>query len=217
MKKEKWEEVALENHVFLDDVHNKSVAMTLGLLSKQDIVISGGFTVRRKNIEAGITKEDKISKDKEKGPKKESQAAFENVVTVRTVLLDISKKTIISEFTSEAVVDNRIFASIDKLAAMIAEKAKVVLPNKEDWQGKSLEESKPLFDKYIIGTRAGAGIFFLGLADRISFTQPALSFFFQAHIPKLWNKSFVEISAAYFSYTPEKNKNLAIDRFNVIG
>lgn len=40
-----WEDVARANYLYRNDWNTKSVAMNLGLLSKQDVVIAGGYRV----------------------------------------------------------------------------------------------------------------------------------------------------------------------------
>ena len=44
-RRHNWEAIAEDNFLYKEDLHTKSAAMNLGLLSKQDVVIAGNFNV----------------------------------------------------------------------------------------------------------------------------------------------------------------------------
>ena len=94
LPKRKWEEIAKINYIYRNDLHTKTASMNLGLLTKQDVIISGGF--RKENI-------------KKKG-------RLETAIKININILDISKRKIISEIKMKIKVDNNIFSKIDDIA-----------------------------------------------------------------------------------------------------
>ncbi|MDH5721209.1 MAG: hypothetical protein OEZ13_11450 [Spirochaetia bacterium] len=124
-KKRQIDEVSKTNFLFREDYYTKSTAMNLGLLAKQDVVISGGFKI----INASEAKSDELRKEKDT-----------QIIAAQVRIFDIAKKKTIAEFIEEGPVDSRIFASVEKIANRISQEAKAILPNKEDWQKTSAED-----------------------------------------------------------------------------
>lgn len=91
--------------LFTEDFHNKNVALQLGLLTGQDIVLSGGFS-------------------------KKSETSLGSVILIEVLILDIENARLAKRLNYAIKVDGNIFSSVDKLAEKIADEAKAVLPNK---------------------------------------------------------------------------------------
>ena len=111
--KHKWERTADENYIFKDDYYTKTAAMNLGLLHTQDIVIAGGFKIQ-----------------------KSSKNANEAVIVSSILLLDISRKKVLSSFETKGPADNRIWDSVNEIAQRISKEAAELLPTKEEWRKK---------------------------------------------------------------------------------
>jgi hypothetical protein len=94
--------------VFVEDFHNKNVALQLGLLTGQDVVLSGGF--RQKMTEHGST-----------------------VISLEVFIIDVENRTLVKRIIGEVRVDSNLFHSIDKFSARIVQEAKGVLPNKGEY------------------------------------------------------------------------------------
>ena len=157
--------VAAKNHLYREDFYTKSVAMGLGLLAKQDIVIAGGFKIVTKQTDVKI------------------------VTTIK--ILNIKKKKVISKFTIIGTVDNKIWNVVKKIANRIVVEAKTILPNKKEWERKGLDssdEGAPIFDNFQIGLRAGAYLFFQGYESYFKPEQPMLGLALKANMPFLWEK-----------------------------
>ncbi len=94
--------------LFTEDFHNKNVALQLGLLTGQDIVLSGGF--RQRMSVHGST-----------------------VISLEVFIMDVEKRTLVKRIIGEVKVDSGLFASIDKFSERIVQEAKGVLPNKGEY------------------------------------------------------------------------------------
>jgi len=166
-KKEKWSAVAKDNFLFKEEWDQKSVSMNLGLLTKQDILISGSFVV-------------KSAKKK----RKRKKGADEIFTLVR--IFDISKKKIIADFTIKGYADGRIWDSVNEIADRIVKEASKVLPNKKDWAKKGIVEeveSTPWFSDFSIGFGIGGGLYFGGWSDYLQVEQPTLGASIKTHLP----------------------------------
>jgi len=91
--------------LFPEEFHNKNVALQLGILTGQDVVLSGGF--KQKTSEQGST-----------------------IIIVDVIILDVEHKTLVKKFTYELKVDSNLFVAIDKLAQRVVVEAKSILPYK---------------------------------------------------------------------------------------
>ncbi len=91
--------------LFAEDFHNKNVALQLGVLTGQDIVLSGGFS-------------------------KKSESSIGSVILIEVLILDIENARLAKRLNYAIKVDGNIFSSVDSLAEKIASEAKSVLPNK---------------------------------------------------------------------------------------
>lgn len=91
--------------LFKGDIHNRNVALHLGLSTGQDVVLSGGF--RQINRGAGTT-----------------------MLLVDVILLDVEHKRQVKRFTGTILVDANLFNSIERLSQRIVAEAKGILPNK---------------------------------------------------------------------------------------
>lgn len=183
-------QVADENFLYEEDYNTKSVAMNLGLLSGQDVVIAGGFRV-------------------------EGQRKLTIITDVS--ILDISNKKVIAEFQEKGPADNRIFTTLDRIAERISVEAKAVLPTKEQWQrgGGPSAPSGPVFNNFIISAGAGAGMFMLDYADRIEPGIPVLRFGVQANVPAIWDVLTLSVQTMYMTEKPIADKNPEIEGLTI--
>lgn len=94
--------------IFSEDLHNKNVALQLGLLTGQDVVLSGGF--RQKIKEHGTA-----------------------VISLEVFIIDVENRTLVKRIAGEMAVDSNLFTSIDKFSQRIVQEARAVLPNKGEY------------------------------------------------------------------------------------
>lgn len=183
--------VAEENFLYKDDFATKSVALNLGLLTKQDVVIAGGFSVR-------------------KGGKGE-----ELLTTIR--IYDIPNKKVVAEIKEKSPVDSTIFESVDKITTRIVEAAKAVLPTKEEWQrGGGNSVSGPWFNNWSLSLGAGGGIYAMEYADRIRPELPALRMALTGNMPLIADKATIQLGASYVTDKPITGKNPALEGLDVV-
>lgn len=101
-------QMADASFIFTEDLHNKNVALQLGLITGQDVVLSGGF--RQKVSEHGST-----------------------VIALEVFIIDVENRALVKRITGEVKVDSNLFVSIDKFSERIVQEAKVILPNKGEY------------------------------------------------------------------------------------
>lgn len=101
-------QMADASFIFTEDFHNKNVALQLGLITGQDVVLSGGF--RQKMSEHGST-----------------------VILLEVFILDVENRTLAKRITGEVKVDGNLFYSIDKFSERIVQESRGVLPNKGEY------------------------------------------------------------------------------------
>ncbi|MBX3724181.1 MAG: hypothetical protein KF713_20205 [Turneriella sp.] len=101
-------QIADASFVFIEDFHNKNVALQIGLITGQDVVLSGGF--RQKVSEHGST-----------------------VIMLEVFIIDVENRSLVKRIVGEVKVDAYLFDSIDKFSARIVQEAKAVLPNKGEY------------------------------------------------------------------------------------
>ncbi|GAB4433922.1 MAG: hypothetical protein OHK0011_17040 [Turneriella sp.] len=183
--------VAEENYLYKDDYATKSVALNLGLLAKQDVVIAGGFSVRK------------------------SGKGEELLTTIR--IYDIPNKNVVAEIREKNPVDSTIFESVDKITTRIVDAAKAVLPTKEEWQrGGGKGASGPWFNNWSLLLAAGGGIYAMEYADRIRPELPALRLALTGNMPLIAEKATVHLSASYLTDKPIAGKNPALEGLDVV-
>lgn len=107
---EQWKAVAGKNYFFESDLSTDSAAVNLGLLTSQDVVVTG-------NIVAG---------------KNSSQ------VLVVVGIFDIGQKKKIEELSLPLALSANMFADIEKIAVKVSDTAAGILPNKDEWARKGL-------------------------------------------------------------------------------
>lgn len=110
-----WESVGKDNHIYEEDYHTHTAAMNLGLLSRQDVVIAGRYTIREK----GSTTE----------------------IHTYVQIIDVNSQKVIAKFIEVGPADGRIFDSVNRIATRISEEAKVILPSKSDWAQHGADEA----------------------------------------------------------------------------
>ena len=221
----KWQDVAVSNYQYREDYYTKSAAMIIGLLSKQDVVISGGFRIEKKESVVEIDTPDSENQNTTDGtirvnnpsaPK--TQKEITAVIITQVKILDITKKEVIAEFTEEGPADSRIFTSVGKIANRISKEAAVILPNKEEWEKKGIKEitvKPPIIGNFQIGLRGG-GIYYLGgIANRIIPDQPSLFADFSVNFPRFYNNLRAHLRFGFFSQAPSEEYNPEMDDFDV--
>jgi len=105
MSRERWQSLASESFFLFEKEHaTKSFALGIGLMGRQDLVVGGSFTIEKQKI----------------------------ITTVH--LISAKEKKVIKEFSVTGPADARIFDSVNTIADRVADEAKSVLPNKEEWQ-----------------------------------------------------------------------------------
>jgi hypothetical protein len=106
---------AKKNLLFREDFYTQSVAMNLALLTRHDVVIGGGFLIR-------------------KGKK-------QDFIIIKLFIADLAQKKIIAKITEEGPAGSKIFETIEKISDIIAVKAKAVLPNEEEWKQQRMRST----------------------------------------------------------------------------
>ncbi len=95
--------------IFPDDLHNKNVALHLGLAMGQDIVLSGAF-------------------------KRKIESSGRNLIIVDIMLLNVEKRTLVKQFVSELYIDSNIFKSIELVSRRVVKESQEILPNKSEFE-----------------------------------------------------------------------------------
>jgi hypothetical protein len=105
MSRERWTAIAKDSFfLFEKEYATKSFALGIGLMGRQDLVVGGSFHIEQQKI----------------------------ITTVH--LISPKEKRVIKEFTVSGPADARIFDSVNIIADRVAEEAKSVLPNKDEWE-----------------------------------------------------------------------------------
>jgi hypothetical protein len=173
---DEWENIASMNYIYQTDYYTPTASMNLGLLAKQDIVISGGFTT-----------EESVDKV---------------LIHIFIKIYDIGQKRIISDMKVTGEASSNIFQTIDEVTLKVSGEAKKVLPNKEEWQKKGIVvgDTKPFFSGFQIGLRGGGGFYALGFAENFSPNLPSVSVFMKTFMPKIWSRLGIQFQFDYFSH-----------------
>jgi len=123
-----WQRLAADNNLYPTDYHTKSVAINLGLLSKQDVVVSGFFTAKG------------------------------NEISVETHIYDINQITEAKVIRSKMISNATLFKETDKMAKEIADQMATILPNKQDWQRRYAQIQTEALRLNSIGFEGGVAI-----------------------------------------------------------
>jgi hypothetical protein len=107
---EQWKPVAEKNYFFEADHATDSAAMNLGLLTQQDVVISGNIL-----------------------PGKNA-----NNAVVSVGVFDIGQKRKIEQLDIPLSLSANMFGDIEQIAVKVSDNAAKVLPNKDDWNRSGL-------------------------------------------------------------------------------
>ena len=137
LAEEKWTLVAEQNFILRDDFHTKTAAMNLGILTNQDIVISGGFKSVNKKLAGGKIK---------------------SGIHATAHLLDVNKKKTIATIELDLPADSELFTAVGQVADRMQAETRKVIPSKEDAVRSGLQaESAPFFSDFSLGLRGGGG------------------------------------------------------------
>lgn len=177
-----WQETAENNYLFPDDFATRSVALNLGLLAMQDVVISGEYRVRG---------DDKLE------------------IRTGVKIIDISRKKVIAEFEETGPADNRIFDTVTRIADRISNEAKAVLPTREEWQrtGSGADSGKPWFADFQAGLRAGGARYALDFSERVQPEQPVIGGEVSAAMPTISPALRLGLESLFFKETPVAGRN----------
>lgn len=113
MPHEDWQKLANKN-LFLwpDDNYTRSFGLNLGAVARQDVVIGGYYqAIIEKKARRGFH-------------------AGSYVIRAHVFVLDVGKKSVVSEFDMIMKTDASLFTKVEELAARVVAEAKAVLPNK---------------------------------------------------------------------------------------
>lgn len=182
--------IARSSDLFHEDFSTRSVAMNIGKAAKQDVVISGGFSVD-KSSEPGIVN-----------------------VTVR--IFDIGHRKMVAEFPESFPIDNNLFISINSMAGRIVNKAKSLLPTKTEWEksGKKVPTG-PWFRNWMLDTGIGGSLYMVDFADRLAPKLPSLRLALTTDIPILHENVTASFHGLYLSDAPIKEANPNISGLNI--
>ena len=109
LEKEKWQKIAEKNYIFKKDMHTKTAAVNLGLLTNQDVVLAGFFNIN-------------------------NSARGNSELSGYILLYSISKKELVVSIPLNVPISGEMFDAIDKAAIESAEALNKVLPNLDDWK-----------------------------------------------------------------------------------
>lgn len=176
---------AEENYLFQDDFGTRSVALNLGLLTKQDVVISGAFYVNKNHSPEILVTDIKI--------------------------IDVSTKKMISNFIMESKLDGTLFDSIDQIATKVATEVQILLPSKDDWKkGEYNEVKAPFFGTKSLQIGIGYGIFSLDYKNDLTINPPVIQAGVKSTIPKLSNNFNTLFQLIYYSESTNTSSNLLL-------
>ena len=138
MEPEAWRKAARDNYfLWPEENFTKGFAMQLGLMARQDVVIGGYYQA--------IT----LSKKKARTPSQ--------VIRSHVFILDIGRKTLISEFDMQFAADATLFNSVGLIANRVADESKAVLPNEKDFNRGNLDDEEMGRNEFALS--AGMNIF----------------------------------------------------------
>lgn len=190
-----WRAIAEDNFIFRKDYHTETASFNLGLLTRQDIVISGGFTA-----EAEV-------------------AGSDPFLNLNINIYDLQRKEIAARLEKKLPINQNLFAEIDRAVAELILAASTVLPSKEEWRRRKLSgrevESKPLFKDIRTGIRLGGAFYSSGYADRWQVSQPSLGFQIQAKSPFFWHRLLLGAHINIVRHTWRKDFNAVTQSFNL--
>lgn len=109
---EQWKSIAEKNYFFETDYSTDSAAMNLGLLTSQDVVISGNIL-----------------------PGKNAGNAI-----VSVAVFDIGQKKKIDQLDIPLSLSANMFSDVEKIAIKVSDTAAKVLPNKDEWNRSGLSD-----------------------------------------------------------------------------
>lgn len=164
LPEDKWNLIAEQNFILREDFHTRTAAMNLGILTNQDIVISGGFKPVNKKLAGGKIK---------------------TSIHATAYLLDIKNKKIIATVSVDLPADSELFTSVNQVADRMEAEARKVIPSKDAAARSGLQAAnEPFFSDWSIGLNAGAGLYMSGYAKYFTAQLPALGATVRARMPR---------------------------------
>ncbi|HRP69681.1 MAG TPA: hypothetical protein PLY93_09135 [Turneriella sp.] len=163
LPEEKWALVAGQHFVLRKDLYTETAAMNLGVFSKQDIVIAGGY----KPI---------IAKGKAQGKSK---------IHVNVFLLDVKSKKVVINLDFDLPADSELFTAMGQVAEKMEVEASKIILNKEDAARIGGSSTTPFFSDLSVGIGAGGSYYVNGYAKYITPQLPLLNVFLEARLPRM--------------------------------
>ncbi|MBV6493170.1 MAG: hypothetical protein LDLANPLL_01185 [Turneriella sp.] len=163
LPEEKWALVAGEHFVLRKDLYTQTAAMNLGIFSKQDIVIAGGY----KPI---------IAKGKAQGKSK---------IHVNVFLLEVKSKKVITNLDFDLPADSELFTAIGQVADKMEVEARKIIPSKEDAARMGASSATPFFNDFSVGIGAGGSYYVNGYAKYFTPQLPLLNVSLEARLPRI--------------------------------
>jgi hypothetical protein len=194
-KKEIWAPVAKENYLYKDEWDQKSVSMNLGLLTKQDVLISGSY---------------RIESSGKKG--------VPDQIITHIRIFNISKKRIIADFIIKGFADKRIWDSVKEIAERIVKETARILPSKADWKKKGIvleEDREPWLSNVSIGIGAGAGIYVEGWADYWDAEQPGVNFNLKTFVSRISKNLLLQFDFFFIRHELSTDKPTALSTMDL--
>ncbi|RME90675.1 MAG: hypothetical protein D6767_06480 [Candidatus Hydrogenedentota bacterium] len=168
-----WKPLAKENNFFKEEWDQKSVALNLGLMLRQDVVISGSYRVQGMD-----TPNPQV-------------VVFVRVIHTRT-------KKVVSEKTMRAFINNKIWDAVNYISNQIAKEAAKALPNKNEYNPSLAEMfSDPIFEKPSVFLGTGYQYFHANYGNRIRQIFPTLTAGIKAYMPILHDSLLSGFSISY--------------------
>lgn len=179
-----WKKALLKNYLYEKDAYTESFGMNLGLATKQDVVINGGYYVH-------------------------ATAGGESRVNTLIRIISITERKTISEVTVIIPANSQLFSRIDEIAKKASKEAAKVLPNKEEYKKNKYKRigKEKIFSNLSLNIFGGVNFLIAGWADQFTPKLPILTGAIKANMPVIWEKMFLEINFAYYSYELNSNSS----------
>lgn len=196
LPEEKWALVAEQNFILRDDFHTKTAAMNLGILTNQDIVISGGFKPVNRKLSAGNIK---------------------SMIHATAHLLDVKKKKVIASIELDLPADSELFATLSQVADRMEQETRKVIPSKEEAARTGLQaEGEPFLADFSLGLRGGGGVYLAGYANYFTPQLPALGAALHAAMPR-FGRLTSEVGFLFMGHRLKEGNDSAIQSLGATG
>lgn len=195
LSQKKINEIAETNYIFRNDFYTKSVAMHMGIISMQDVVIVGEFRVLNEKS---------------------------NDITIITDvrIISVSKKKVISEFSVKGPADDRLWDTIDIIATRISKELVNVLPNKDTANQKNYKldnEERVYLDNFLLGLSCGGFYYLGGYGSHFKPGSPIVGLSVQWNVPIIWSRLGVIGEVGFFRHTLRRGDDSIVQKSDLEG